>query len=514
MSTKFKTSPRTFSLGQLGVITALDLTPHGYDQPVSTYIGGLEYALAPTGEYRFRPPRHLPRDFSYGSATKPGSYVGQTNYCPQPSSALYPDRDGGDEDCLQVNVWIPHGPQPDGGWPVLFWIHGGWLQCGNANMPPTVVANLMHETPFKAIVVMPSYRLNLFGFLASPELEAQARKRGETVGNMGFWDQRMALEWTKRNARSFGGNNSKITVAGNSAGSHSSFQQLAYDLDRPKAEQCIGRVIMFSNGPGVKAKGINEHGKQFNEPLTRLNINLDLTAEEKLKRLQALPTETLVAVQNKMTLSEFRALSDGTFINQQLHQSINNGTLAKKCKARGINILNGECSEEWNMYAAWRTPSDSYDSIYTRLVADYSERVVAKLAPLYFPGKKLPAKYKDWVDAFGKVYADMQVYATERGFANALHENGFTTGKDLLRYRIEWRAKCVQLAPEWGVTHSSDMAIWWWGSGHGKGLPEEEKKMVAPPDIRRLCQLLGCRVAREGPEKAASSWFQWAHSDG
>lgn len=68
------------------------------------------------------------------------------------------------------------------------------------------------------MIVMPAYRLNVFGFLTSEELEAEAKKNGESVGNMGFWDQRMALEWTIKNIGAFGGNANCVTVGGYSAG--------------------------------------------------------------------------------------------------------------------------------------------------------------------------------------------------------------------------------------------------------------------------------------------------------
>ncbi|TKX20663.1 hypothetical protein C1H76_7049 [Elsinoe australis] len=481
--TTFKQSSVKVDLGPLGTVTAARLTPKSTSDPTCTYIGGLPYALPPTGQHRFRAPRSLPDGYSYGTRANPGSFTGKTALCPQPAYRAQPDTSLWDENCLQLNIWIPHGSPPsEHGWPVFFYIHGGWLQFGTANTPATVIANMLHETPFRAIVVMPAYRLNLFGFLASRELQAEAQRNGETVGNCGFWDQRMALEWVAKNIHLLGGDAKKITVAGYSAGSHSTFNQLAHDLDRPEGQQLIGRAVMWSNGPGVQAKQLPEQQDQFEELLSRLEISSDLDATEKLKKLRAIPAQKLVEVQDQMKISEFRALSDGAFVNKDLSKSINDGTFANKLKRRGIKILNGECAEEWNMYGSWRTPDNSYANVYRRLVADYPERVVKVLMPLYFPDKKLPAKYKDWQDAFGRVYADMQVYALERGFADRLDAGGFKVGQDLLRYRIEWRAKCVDafLPPQWGVTHSSDMAIWFWGNGLGKGLTEEEKKIVAP----------------------------------
>ena len=58
---------------------------------------------------------------------------------------------------------------------------------------------MIGEANLNCVVVMPAYRVNLFGFLYSAELEEDAATVGETDGNHGFWDQRLALEWTKEN---------------------------------------------------------------------------------------------------------------------------------------------------------------------------------------------------------------------------------------------------------------------------------------------------------------------------
>ena len=72
----------------------------------------------------------------------------------------------------------------------------------------------MTETGFEAIIVAPAYRLNVFGFIASKELQDEAAQSGEAAGNLGFWDQRIALEWTAKNIGYFGGDAGNITVAG------------------------------------------------------------------------------------------------------------------------------------------------------------------------------------------------------------------------------------------------------------------------------------------------------------
>jgi carboxylesterase type B len=109
------------------------------------------------------------------------------------------------------------------------------------------------NSAFQAIVVAPAYRLNAFGFLSGKELELEAQEKGEPVGNQGFWDQRLALEWVAEHIPAFGGNLNNVTVGGYSAGSHSTFQQLAHELYFvPDHKAIIKRAIMWSNSPGGK----------------------------------------------------------------------------------------------------------------------------------------------------------------------------------------------------------------------------------------------------------------------
>ncbi|KAL1590014.1 hypothetical protein WHR41_01391 [Cladosporium halotolerans] len=463
--------------GPLGHIEGLTVTSE--NRPVLRYFGGLPYALPPLGPYRFRAPRKLPPCYRYGTVANPGNFTGSTGMCPQPPNRSPPDASLLDEDCLQLNIWIPTGEAPKNGWPVLFYIHGGFLQWGNANWKPAALAPLLGDSAFNNIVVLPSYRLNALGFLTGKELAAEATKNGESVGNMGFWDQRVALEWTHKNITLFGGDPSKITVGGYSAGSHSTFQQLAHELYRvPREKAIIKRAIMFSNSPGVQPKTLDEHQKQFDEYITRLGISSNLPDSEKLAKLRTLPWQRLISVQKDMKISEFRALTDDTFIARDLISNINSGDFASKMRARGITLINGECRDEHNLYRNWRIPSNSYSSVYTRLCGDYPERVVSKLMHHYCHRRQsLPSGYTDWQNLFGHIYADIQVHHLERGFQNALFKGGLKPGKDVLRYRFDRRLKCVDdsVPVEWEVTHSTDVPIWFWGTDYAPGMTEQEK---------------------------------------
>ncbi|KAK4556564.1 hypothetical protein LTR86_006135 [Recurvomyces mirabilis] len=472
-------------VGHLEGVTVSYRSNSSRTQALSHYFGGIPYALPPTGPYRFRRPRPLPDQYRYGTKISPGRFTRSAAFCPQPVFNNGVDnRDLWSEDCLQLNVHTPVGPPPSkNGWPVFFYIHGGFLQWGSPNMTPEALAPLLSETAFKAIIIMPAYRVNAFGFLAGRELQDEARRNGEVAtGNFGFWDQRLALEWTAKNIHAFGGDANNITLGGYSAGSHSAFQQLAHELYSVSDEKAIiKRVIMWSNSPGVQPKGLEEQQKQFDEYLLQLGIPLTLSAEEKLARLRSVTMQELVAPQNNMQYSEFRATTDGSFISASMVSHINSGDFGRRMKAHRIKLINGECRDEHNLYRAWRTPAgNSYDAIYTRLCADYPERAVKRLMDHHCSGteKKLPQGTTDWTDFFGYAYANMQVHSLERGFISGLAKGGLEPGKDILRYRFDWRASTVQLPEEWGVTHASDMDIWFWGEGHGEGLREDEKQTL------------------------------------
>jgi carboxylesterase type B len=322
---------------------------------------------------------------------------------------------------------------------------------------------------------MPAYRLNLFGFLASQEL-CQDSGSTDIVANVGFWDQRLALEWTHENISYFGGDASNITVGGYSAGAHATFHQLAYDLGVSDSKSIIRRAIMWSNGPGLQPKSMTDAQVQFDELLNALHIPLDLSPAEKLTKLRDLDAKTLVKASARIKHHQFRATTDGSFVRHGLFHEIDGGGFAAQMLRRGIKLLIGECRDEHFIYGNWRPPKNSLKSLFKRLQADYPLAACEALVGHYYPGGRLPPDCRDWIDAFGRIYADIQIHALERGFVNALVRHG--AGGLVYRYRIEWRAKCVDksVPKQWGVTHGTDMAIWFWGNG--ELLTRKEKKLV------------------------------------
>lgn len=103
------------------------------------------------------------------------------------------------------------------GLPMLIWIYGGGFMSGSASLDIYKAETL--AAVGNVIVATMQYRIGAFGFLyLAPMLDGAEE---EAPGNVGLWDQAMAIRWLKDNARAFGGDPDSITLFGESAGSSS-----------------------------------------------------------------------------------------------------------------------------------------------------------------------------------------------------------------------------------------------------------------------------------------------------
>jgi para-nitrobenzyl esterase len=162
---------------------------------------------------------------------------------------LYPDmvfRDPGEsEDCLTLNVWAPAGKNA-APLPVMVWIHGGGFVTGGSSEPRQDGEHLAGKG---VIVVSMNYRLGVFGFFALPELRSESVQHA--AGNYGLMDQAAALEWVHRNIAAFGGDPTKVTIFGESAGSISVSALMASPLSRNLFAGAIGESGGALTGPDL-----------------------------------------------------------------------------------------------------------------------------------------------------------------------------------------------------------------------------------------------------------------------
>ncbi|MCQ2582771.1 MAG: carboxylesterase family protein [Treponema sp.] len=149
------------------------------------------------------------------------------------------------EDNLYLNIWTP-AKKADEKLPVLVWYFGGGFQWGYTSEMEFDGERLARRG---IIVVAVNYRLNVFGFLAHPEITKEAP---DAPGNFGLLDQHAGLKWVYENIAAFGGDPEKITIAGQSAGGGSVMHQITSEKNKGLIK---GAVIMSGMISSPYAKG-------------------------------------------------------------------------------------------------------------------------------------------------------------------------------------------------------------------------------------------------------------------
>jgi para-nitrobenzyl esterase len=92
------------------------------------------------------------------------------------------------------------------------------------------------------VLVSVAYRVNVFGYLAHPELTAE--NPDGVPCNWGFLDQKAGIDWVRRNIANFGGDPGNITIFGQSGGGRS----VLCHVTSPMAEGSFQRAIAQSCG--------------------------------------------------------------------------------------------------------------------------------------------------------------------------------------------------------------------------------------------------------------------------
>jgi len=237
---------------------------------------GIPYGEDTTGENRFAPPKPKP-PLNDGESAFDATYMNYLldwwdHVCPQPGlgateygnpmlaqwAAENPDRGlptgpvMGSEDCLHLAVFTPQLPEQEKSnprLPVMVYIHGGSFMLGGyiGAGPGKLLERDM-------VLVAMQYRVGPLGFMCLPN--------EEVAGNMGLLDQNLALKWVHDHIRFFGGDPTRVTIMGESAGSASVTYHMLSPLSQPYYQQVIaesGSALSswaFDSDPEKHAKDI------------------------------------------------------------------------------------------------------------------------------------------------------------------------------------------------------------------------------------------------------------------
>ncbi|KAI1334793.1 Alpha/Beta hydrolase protein [Xylariaceae sp. FL0016] len=256
------------------------------------------------------------------------------------------------EDCLYLNVIRPAGLDETADLPVAFWIHGGGLFEGSGgdrryNLSFIVENSVNQGTPMIGVSI--NYRLSAFGFLSG----SQAQEAGLT--NIGFRDQRLALQWVSENIAAFGGSPDKVTIWGESSGAESVAAQVAAYGGRDDglfrgaiAESGFGSVLHRYAG-GLNATTAQQ--ETFDNLVRNTSCADTVGTSEAIPCLSELPFEEINEALNVTAVGPWPPVLDGDFLSDYPSAQFERGDMPH------IPIMIGANTDEGSAFGSGMGPN-------------------------------------------------------------------------------------------------------------------------------------------------------------
>ncbi|KAK7059761.1 carboxylic ester hydrolase [Favolaschia claudopus] len=321
---------------------------------------GVRFGQSPTGNLRWAPPVAFTSSAAQNATTLGPSCVQQFPFAvaainqrlfntpPPPEN----------EDCLFLNVWAP---APAGsGLPVVVWIYGGALAFGTAWIAEYDGASLASNQ--SVVVVTFNYRTNVFGFPESPDLPL-------AQNNLGFLDQDLALQWVQQNIAKFGGDPSKVTIMGQSAGAAS--VAAAYVRHAPGTAPFRGAIMLSGT---VVSKNPTPTFTSFNAMATALGCRQSPGAA-RLACLRAVSASTIRTYTNGASSGTWTSLVDSVTVFSDPLQMIRNGQTSR------VPFMLGHTQDDGTLFALNQNNLQAY------LTANFGNLVTAnQVRALYASG--------------------------------------------------------------------------------------------------------------------------------
>ncbi|XP_070593970.1 cholinesterase-like isoform X2 [Erythrolamprus reginae] len=410
---------------------------------VTAYLG-VPYAEPPLGKLRFQKPRpHQPWSQTL-EATSFGDSCPQFIFRGDLEEKIWSPKTPLSEDCLSLNIWVPH-PQPPSPLPVLVWIHGGSFLMGTSSV------DIFNGAPLAAtenvIVVTINYRLGALGFLYLPP---------DAPGNLGLWDQQLALKWIKENAAVFGGDPSQVTIFGHSAGAAS----VNFHLLAPKSQDLFAQAVIQSGTANVfYSWRSSEEGKQKSLEFVHL---LGCSEDNNISIVNCLQTknvseiiwhETVLFLKGDLLLNfPSKPTIDGEFLLGDPEKLMEEGEIQVK------PVLIGATSDEAAPFIHNIFPNITDNLINQEqllkgiglLVRNATEDLIQTIAMKYSEGQHGPAQYRSALSHF---YTDQVFACPTKEAAENIGKTGSPVYVYLFAHRPSW-----SVWPEWiGASHGADV---------------------------------------------------------
>jgi acetylcholinesterase len=195
------------------------------------------------------------------------------------------------------------------------------------NLSYIVEQSSLNNKPVIGISI--NYRMAAFGFIYSKEIKESGNQ------NLGLRDQRLALKWVNKHISAFGGDPTKVTIWGESAGAYSVGDHInAYNGD---TEGLFRAAIMESGGAvGAPLNGTDWYQHMYDNLTASVGC---ADANNTLQCIRDVPYAT-IAPYGYTGLEWFHVL-DGTLIPRPGQASLTQGKFAKIPVTVGTNTDEG-----------------------------------------------------------------------------------------------------------------------------------------------------------------------------
>ncbi|KAF8838353.1 alpha/beta-hydrolase, partial [Paxillus ammoniavirescens] len=345
------------------------------------------------------------------------------------------------------------------------WIYGGGFEEGaTSSYNGTVIVDKAISLGVPAIYVSMNYRLNAFGFLASQEVKDAG------IGNLGLRDQRLALHWVQKYICAFGGDPTKVTIWGESAGAISvGLQMVANDGN----SDGLFRAAFMQSGSPLPAGDILQGQKYYDTLVSEAGCS---SAPDTLQCLRQVPYEALLGTVNQSpSMFSYQSLvlawqprADGAFLTDDPQNLVQQGYVADV----GLNpsqlsfpvltkYTTGDCDDEGTMFSFSTlnvtTDKQFEEYIKTYLFPNVTSTTIQKVMQ-YYPANISQGSPFD-TDTLNALTPQFKRIAALQGDVNFHAPRRFflqnRSGKQALWTYVSKRLKTV---PYLGSFHGSDIS--------------------------------------------------------
>ncbi len=257
------------------------------------------------------------------------------------------------EDCLYLNVWTP-AKSSSAKLPVFVYIYGGAFTGGSTAVPIYDGEGLASKG---LVMVTVNYRVGILGFFTHPELTKESGHNAS--GNWGLLDQVAGLQWVHDNIAAFGGDPTRVTIAGQSAGATSVHVLTASPLAKGLFQRAISQSGSSVTGVGLMSAGqlaaSEQTGVRFAESKGAKNV-ADLRAMTWQQVIAPVQAPTGAAGGRGGGGARFSLIVDGYFLPASLDEIFAQG------KQNDVTEMTGLTANDMGVNASPNATVDTFKS--------------------------------------------------------------------------------------------------------------------------------------------------------